>query len=88
MFYMYFSSFILVAQFLKRMPEVFHCSKCQEEHSRPVGKKCMKSAGESFSSATQMPASPSPTNKITASDQILLKLRQIGEIMEAMDRRV
>ena len=70
------------------MPKVFHCSKCQEEHSRPVGKKCTKSAGESFSSATQVPAPPSSTNEITASDQILSQLRQIGEKMEAMDRRV
>ena len=70
------------------MPKVFHCSKCQEEHSRPVGKKCTKSAGESFSSAAQVPARPSPMNKITASDQILSQLHQIGEKMEAMDRRV
>ena len=26
---------------------MFHCSKCQKEHARPVGKKCLKSAGES-----------------------------------------
>ena len=70
------------------MPKVFHCSKCQEEHSRPVGKKCTKSAGESFSSAAQVPVPPSPTNEITASDQILSQLHQIGEKMEAMDRRV
>ena len=70
------------------MPKVFHCSKCQEEHVRPVGKKCMKTAGESFSSADPMPAPPSPGNEITASDQILLQLRKIGEKMEVMDRRV
>ena len=70
------------------MPKVFHCSKCQEEHVRPVGKKCMKTAGESFSSADPLPAPPSPGDDITASDQILLQLRKIGEKMEAMDRRV
>ena len=61
------------------MPKVFHCSKCQEEHARPVGKKCMKTAGESFSSADPLPAPPSPGDDITASDQILLQLRKIGE---------
>ena len=70
------------------MPKVFHCSKCQEEHARPVGKKCMKTAGESFSSADPLPAPTSPGEDITASDQILLQLRKIGEKMEAMDRRV
>ena len=52
------------------MPKLLHCSKCQEEHSCPVGKKCMKSAGESFSSAAQVPAPPSAstTNEITVSD--------------------
>ena len=70
------------------MPKVFHCSKCQEEHARPVGKKSMKTAGESFSSADPLPAPPSPGDDITASDQILLQLRKIGEKMEAMDRRV
>ena len=71
-----------------KMPKVFHCSKCQEEYNCPVGKKCIRSADEFFSSAAQVPAPHSPTNKITVSDHSLLQLSQIGEKMEAMDRRV
>ena len=71
------------------MPKVFHCSKCQKEHERPVGKKCqVKLAGESFSSASEVAASSSTSDSPAVSDQILSKLQQIGEQMELMDRRV
>ena len=71
------------------MPKSFHCSKCQREHERPVGKKCqMKLAGESFSSASEVTASSSTSDSPAVSDQILNKLQQIGEQMELMDRRV
>ena len=70
------------------MPKVFHCSKSQEEHAHPLSKKCIKSAGESFSSTAQVSAPPSPSNKIAASDQILIQLCQIRGKLEAMDRRV
>ena len=48
----------------------------------------MKPAGDSFSSVDRVPALPSPTNGLTASDQILIQLWQIWEKMEVMDRRV
>ena len=71
------------------MPKSFHCSKCQNEHEQPVGKKCqMKLAGESFSSTSEVAASSSTSDSPTVSDQILNKLQQIGEQMELMDRRV
>ena len=70
------------------MPKVFHCSKCQKEHERPVGKKCqVKWAGESFSSTSEVAAS-STSDSPAVSDQILSKLQQIGEQMVSMDRRV
>ena len=71
------------------MPKVFHCSKCQKEHERPVGKKCqVKLAGESFSSTSEVAASSSTSDSPAVSDQILSKLQQTGEQMELMDRRV
>ena len=71
------------------MPKSFHCSKCQKEHERPVGKKCqMKLAVESFSSTSEVAASSSTSDSPAVLDQILNKLQQIGEHMELMDRRV
>ena len=71
------------------MPKIFYCSKCQDEHERPVGKKCqLKSAGESFSSTGEVAASSSTSGIAAVSDQILSKLQQIGQQMELMDRRV
>ena len=71
------------------MPKVFHCSKCQNEHEQPVGKKCqVKLTGESFSSTSEVAASSSTSDITAVSDQILSKLQQIGEQMELMDRRV
>ena len=71
------------------MPKIFYCSKCQDEHERPVGKKCqLKSAGESFSSTSEVAASSSTSGIAAVSDQILSKLQQIGQQMELMDRRV
>ena len=71
------------------MPKVFYCSKCKEEHPRPVRKKCQRdTAGESFSSADEVVAPPSPSLEITASDQILRQLRVLGDKMDSMDRWV
>ena len=68
------------------MPKVFCCSKCTDEYPRPVGKKCQRdTAGESFSSADEVAAPPSPSKEITASDQILCQLRVLGEKMDSMD---
>ena len=79
----------IFAQFKLKMPKIFYCSKCQDEHERPVGKKCqLKLAGESFSSANEVVATPSSSVSGSISDQILSKLSQIGEKMELMDRRV
>ena len=71
------------------MPKIFYYSKCQDEHERPVGKKCqLKSAGESFSSTGEVAASSSTSGIAAVLDQILSKLQQIGQQMELMDRRV
>ena len=44
------------------MPKIFYCSKSQDEHERPVGKKCqLKLADESFSSASEVIAPPPPS---------------------------
>ena len=66
------------------MPKVFHYSKCQEEQSRPVGKKCLKSAGESFSSAAQVPAQLTKSLLLT---RFCYNCTKLGK-MEAIDRRV
>ena len=71
------------------MPKIFYCSKCQDEHERPVGKKGqVKLAGDSFSSTSEVAASSSSSGIAAVLDQILSKLLQIGEQMELMDRRV
>ena len=78
-----------MAQIKIKMPKIFHCSKCQNKHEQPVGKKCqVKLAGESFSSTSEVAASSSTSDITAVSDQILTKLQQIGEQMELMDRRV
>ena len=69
------------------MPKVFSCSSCLTQHARPVGKKCQLKAGESFSSESEVVV-PSSTNEITVSDEILNQLRQLGEKMDSMDKRV
>ena len=71
------------------MAKVLYCSKCTDEHPRPVGKKCQHdAAGESFSSADEGAAPPSPSKEITAFDQILHQLWVLGEKMDSMDKRV
>ena len=61
--YFYFILYLVIC-YSVHFKKVFHCSKYQEEHARLVGKKCLKSGG----------GSPSPSNKITAFDQILIQL--------------
>ena len=62
------------------MPKVFYCSKCTDEHPRPVGKKCQRdTAGESCSIADKVAAPSSPSKEITTSNQILRQLRVLGE---------
>ena len=51
------------------------------------GKKCQLKAGESFSSGSEVVV-PSSSNEITVSDEILNQLRQLGEKMDSMDKRV
>ena len=71
------------------MAKVFYCSKCTDEHSQPVGKKCQHdTAGESFSSADEIAAPPSPSKEITAIDKILHQLWVLGEKMDSMGKRV
>ena len=71
------------------MQKIFYCSKCQDKHEWPVGKKRhSKLAGEFFSSNSEVAASPSTSGITAVSDQILSKLQQIGEQIELMDRRV
>ena len=69
------------------MPKVFSCSSCLTQHARPVGKKCQLKAGESFSSGSEVVV-PSSSNEITVSDKILNQLRQLGEKIDSMDKRV
>ena len=52
-----------------------------------MGKKCQLKAGESVSSDSEVVV-PSSSNKITVSDKILKQLRQLGEKMDCMDKRV
>ena len=69
------------------MPKVFQCSSCLTQHARPVGKKCQLKAGESFSGDSEV-VGPSSQSDITVSDEILRQLRQLGEKMDSMDKRV
>ena len=69
------------------MPKVSHCSRCQIQLPRPVGKKCQLKAGESFSSDSEV-AAPSSPNDISGANKILKQLRQLGEKMDCMDKRV
>ena len=71
------------------MPKIFYCSKCQDAHERPVGKKYqLKLAGESFSSASEVVAPPSASHISAVSGQILSNLHQLVEKMELLYRRV
>ena len=71
------------------MPKVFYYSKCTSYHPRPVGKRCQV-AGESLVSDVEVVAPPSPSMSglSSVSDQILLRLQQLGDKMDMMDRRV
>ena len=69
------------------MPKVFHCTSCQTQHARPVGKKCQLKAGESFFSDSEVVAAPSP-NEISGANEILKQLRQLGEKMDCMDKKL
>ena len=51
------------------------------------GEKCQLKAGESFSSGSEVVV-PSSSNEITVSHEILNQLRQLGEKMDSMDKRV
>ena len=72
---------------IQNMPKVFQCSNCLTQHARPVGKKCQLKAGESFSGDSEV-VGPSFQSDITVSDEILRQLRQLGEKMDYMDKRV
>ena len=62
------------------MSKILYCYKWQDEHERPVGKKCqLKLAGESFSSVSEVVAPPSSSGISAVSDQILSQLRLIRE---------
>ena len=71
------------------MPKVFYCSKCTSQHPRPVGKRCQL-AGESLFGDVEVvaPPSPSTSGQSTVSDQILIRLQQLGDKMDIIDRRV
>ena len=51
------------------------------------GKKCQLKAGESFSSDSEVVAPCSP-DEISGTSKILRQLRQLGEKMDCMDKRV
>ena len=69
------------------MPKVYHCSNCSLQHERPVGKTCQfKDQGEFLPTDVEVAAPPS--SDIRVSDQILLQLQQLGEMMDSMDKRV
>ena len=68
------------------MPKIFQCSSCHTQHARPVGKKCQLQTGEPFSGDSEVVAPSS--HDVTISDEILRQLRQLGEKMDSMDKRV
>ena len=76
---------IFIAQFISNHAKSISLYEFPDTACPTSGKKCQQKAGELFSSDSKV---PSFHNEITDTDEILLQLRQLGEKMDCMDKRM
>ena len=67
------------------MPKLFHCSKCGEEHRRPVGNKCQLNAESNSSTSSTVDSKNVDDN---TNSQILSALNAVSCRLSAIDQRI
>ena len=67
------------------MPKLFHCSKCGEEHRRPVGSKCQLYAEGTASTSTTFSG---PNVDENPNSQILSALNAVSCRLSAIENRI